>query len=120
MSVELFQGIPGLDVEDGLQHCGGREALYEKLLGKFVTEYADSAIQIDRLLARDAQEDAQRLAHTMKGVAGNLGATQLFVVSDSLCCSIKEAAPDSMEKLEEFRSVLVPLIQALNAVLKRS
>jgi signal transduction histidine kinase/CheY-like chemotaxis protein/CHASE3 domain sensor protein len=66
--------VEGLDTADGLLRVAGNRRLYVKLLRQFVAQQADAPAQIaDRLGAGD-RATAERLAHTVKGVAGNLGA----------------------------------------------
>jgi signal transduction histidine kinase/DNA-binding response OmpR family regulator/CHASE3 domain sensor protein/HPt (histidine-containing phosphotransfer) domain-containing protein len=66
--------VEGLDTADGLVRVAGNRRLYVKLLRQFVEQQADAPARIaDRLAAGD-QGTAERLAHTVKGVAGNLGA----------------------------------------------
>ena len=68
---------PGLDIMDGLARANGNQALYADLLDKFSRNYADTAGQIQHLLAAGKRNAAQRLAHTVKGIAGNIGAKEL-------------------------------------------
>jgi two-component system, sensor histidine kinase and response regulator len=66
--------VPGLDVGDGLRRVAGNVKLYRSLLGQFVEQHAKT---VDEISASIEQQDfslAERLMHTLKGVAGNLGA----------------------------------------------
>src|SRR5262249_30648396 len=66
--------IDGLDSVDGLRRVGGNNKVYVKLLHQFASEQADAAAQIRTALDARDTESATRLAHTLKGVAGSLGA----------------------------------------------
>ena len=74
--ISLFD-IAGLDVTLGLRLSMGREALYRKLLGRFVADQADAAERIGVALAAGDQVLAQRVAHTLKGVSAQIGATEV-------------------------------------------
>ena len=66
--------IPGLAVDEGLARVAGNKKLYVKLLRQFVAQEADAGARISACLASDDRGTAERLAHTVKGVAGSLGA----------------------------------------------
>ena len=65
-----------MDVEGALARFCGNSALYEKFLGKFLQD--DNFKKIgDAVEAGDSQEMLMA-AHTLKGVAGNLGLNGLM------------------------------------------
>lgn len=65
-----------VDVEGALDRFCGNSALYEKFLGKFLQD--DNFKKIgDAVEAGDSQEMLMA-AHTLKGVAGNLGLNGLM------------------------------------------
>ena len=70
-------GIAGLDAERGIRQCGGRAALYRKILIKFTQAHPDTERTLDRALADEHWEDLHRCAHTLKGVAANIAAFEL-------------------------------------------
>ena len=73
----LPDALPGLDLLAALQRVGGREALLLRLLRNFRTDHADDASRIAAALAAGKRRDAERLAHTLKGLAGSLEARAL-------------------------------------------
>jgi HPt (histidine-containing phosphotransfer) domain-containing protein len=70
--------IAGVDTEAGLRKVGGNKALYMKLLGEFHRDYIEAPQTFDSLMAVGENEEMQRMAHTLKGVAGNIGADALY------------------------------------------
>jgi len=92
---------PDIDVESGLGRVGGNEKLYRNLLVKFYKEYADSTQQIKDALAKEDTELGTRLAHTVKGVAGNLGAKDLQAAGADLESAIKNNNLENIEELLE-------------------
>ncbi len=66
--------LPGLDVASALKRLGGNAALYGKIARQFVANQAATAKEYSE--AANAG-DKQRIAHTMKGLAGSLGAEDL-------------------------------------------
>ena len=71
---ESVLDMPGLDTVAALRRIGGNRKLYLDLLEMFRTSYAAAAGEVRRLVAAGDFEGAERLAHTVKGVAGNIGA----------------------------------------------
>ena len=70
--------IAGMDTTAGLQRVLGNERLYLDILRRFVDgEEAQAVKSIRTLLAQDNRESAERTAHSLKGVAGTIGASEL-------------------------------------------
>jgi two-component system sensor histidine kinase/response regulator len=97
---------------------GGKRTLYRSLLRKFVASHADVATRLRQQLERAAGgdrsglEEAQRLAHSLKGVAGNLGATAVQQRAADLEQRLHAGAP-----LAEIESLRGPLEDALTPLL---
>jgi two-component system sensor histidine kinase/response regulator len=71
---DALSRIEGLDVKAGLRRVLNKRASYENLLRKFVAGQAGAVQVIRDHLAAGELEAAQRTAHTLKGVAGTIGA----------------------------------------------
>ena len=71
---EDLPAVDGLDTKDGLTRVAGNRKLYLKLLRQFVEQQGPAVGQITAALAQGDTALAERLAHTLKGVAGNIGA----------------------------------------------
>ena len=111
--------VPGLAIEAGLTRVGGNRRLYRDLLTKFATEYAESPRQVLTLLDTEDWDSARRVAHTVKGVAGSIGAEGLESVAAELEAALKERDTDSIpEKLDVFGRELDGLIPPLRAALE--
>jgi PAS domain S-box-containing protein len=108
--------VEGLDTDDGLQRVAGNRNLYLKLLRQFVTSEQDAPSRIrDRLLNQD-HATAERMAHTVKGVAGNLGARAIQSAAGDLERALREGAP-AEGLCDQLESVLSPFIANLRAAL---
>ena len=70
---DQLPALPGIDVESSLIRVGGNRKLYKKLLIKFRDDYSNSFHEIKGAIENNNLEDAERYAHTVKGVAGNIG-----------------------------------------------
>jgi two-component system, sensor histidine kinase and response regulator len=69
----ILPEIEGIDVSGGLKRVAGNRRLYRSLLEQFVGKQGDAGAQIAAALRDGDRELATRIAHTVKGVAGNLG-----------------------------------------------
>jgi signal transduction histidine kinase/HPt (histidine-containing phosphotransfer) domain-containing protein len=99
--------VAGLDTHDALGRLAGNRLLYLKLLRQFLALESTPALVEESLAAGDWAV-AGRLAHTLKGVAGNLGAG-----------AVQQAAA-AVERAVEERSaiaVLQPLVADLHTTL---
>ena len=75
---EILEEI-GIELDSTLSRFGGNEALLLKFLKRFPEDPNFS--EIGQALKMGDLQGVERAAHTLKGVAGNLGMTGLF----SLC-----------------------------------
>jgi CheY-like chemotaxis protein len=86
---ELPFDIKGLDLNSGLRRMLGKKSLYLTMLRKFAAGQKSTPAEI--MLALDSNDwmTAERLAHTLKGVAGNISATALQQLAENLETVIK-------------------------------
>ena len=115
-AVATIEPIAGLDVNVGLRHSLGREALYMSLLRKFAAGQKNSVALIRDALAAPDLYQAQLLAHTTKSVAGSIGAAEVQELAGALERAIIERQPRG--HLEDCLRVLAGPLDALVAVLQ--
>ena len=63
-----------VDFADGLLRVGGNRRIYDNLLREFVERYSDSMEQLEQYCSAGEQRKVEHLLHTLKGVAGSIGA----------------------------------------------
>jgi two-component system sensor histidine kinase/response regulator len=85
--------IDGLDVKLGLSRVLGKRRLYSDLLLKFARDQTRAPQLLQEALDSGDLPTAQRLAHTAKGIAGNIGATRLQEQAALLEAAIRDRAP---------------------------
>lgn len=76
--------IAELDTQKGLASASGNRALYRKLIRRFVEGNAHFANQFHDAVAAGDLSTATRLAHTLKGTAGTIGATGVQALARKL------------------------------------
>ncbi len=92
---ELFGELPGIAIREGLRHTGGNSDLYANLLFGFTRHHADDDEALRQLIERQQTDEARKLAHTLKGVAGSIGALEL----QGLYRRIESSLPETDEEL---------------------
>ncbi|NJD37475.1 MAG: response regulator [Geobacter sp.] len=110
-----FLQVDGLDAKAALENLAGDQDLYLEILRTFLETEADSAVIIADALKNSDTVLARRQAHTMKGVAGNIGATRLGELALALEYAImQEASPEAVQAaLDQFGAELERLIREL-------
>jgi CheY-like chemotaxis protein len=91
--VQLPAAIDGLDMANGLRRVLGKKPLYLSMLRKFVAGQKSVIEEILKALEDNLWDTAERIVHTLKGVAGNIGATSLQHLAENLETAIKERCP---------------------------
>ena len=84
--------IPGLDSVDGIRRMMGRREAFAALLRRFVVTEVDAIRAVRSALAGGRRVDAERAAHTLKGVAGTIGARQLQREAGELEAALRRGA----------------------------
>ena len=101
--------IDGLDAALGLRRCLGKPELYRSLLRQFIDRQGNIGQELQKAVDRAQWVAAQRLAHTLKSVAGNLGAVRLQDQAEALERGISEHQGAPVE-----RAALLYQIQAID------
>ena len=116
---EALPSIDGLDTTDGLARVGGNRKLYVKILRQFVEQQGPTNDQVADALATGDHALAERLAHTLKGVAGNIGAAGVQSAAAALERVIRDRSnADEVERVRQsLRIVLEPLATEIRAAL---
>jgi HPt (histidine-containing phosphotransfer) domain-containing protein len=100
----------------------GNKRLYRKLLLNFATDYSESANDIRIALDSKDFEQAHSLVHNLKGLAGNLAATELQAAAVNLEKIVKgvgNKTPPAKElnlKLSELESALNQALESAQSL----
>jgi two-component system sensor histidine kinase/response regulator len=108
--------IPGLDTSLGLKTLNGNLAAYTRLLRRYAADHADDMTRLRQRLTAHEHEEARRLAHTLKGSSGNLGATGVQRLAAELEAAIKEGRDAAA--IERLASSVETELQSLTAALR--
>ena len=124
----LPESLPGFDLAAGLSRLMGNKRLYRKLLLDFGANYGGVAGEIREALAAGDFNQAHSLVHNLKGLAGNLEATDLQAAAVAMEKLVKgqtaETASDKelnrrLAGLESSLEQTLDAVQALNPMAKK-
>jgi PAS domain S-box-containing protein len=110
-----------IDQNTGLKFFNGNVTSYQRMLCKFSETYGDNAEKIQENLNCGDDESAERLAHTLKGIAATLGmetlrATVLDVEHVIHTRQDKEKLAMQIDKLKKVLASVIMEINSLNLV----
>ncbi len=109
--------IPGFDVQDGLSRMLGDRDMYLELLQRFRDGQIDTPAKIRRAMMAQERKVAERIAHTLKGVAGMIGAKELQAVAAQLETAIRSGASEG--EIEQQNTHMEHEMQALFTALAK-
>jgi HPt (histidine-containing phosphotransfer) domain-containing protein len=106
-----------VDVAGALKRVAGNKRLYRSLLEQFAAKQSDTDARIADALANGDREAAERLAHTLKGTAGNLGIGAVQATAGKLEKAIRGRDSGAPKIVAELNSVLEATITAIRNAL---
>jgi signal transduction histidine kinase/DNA-binding response OmpR family regulator/HPt (histidine-containing phosphotransfer) domain-containing protein len=120
---QSFPDIPeieGVDLRDGLNRVSGNTSLYRELLLKFAAKHSEAGAQVSAALEQGDRQAAERIVHTVKGVAGSLGIKRVQSAAEQLEKAIRDGDPEVGATLQIFVLLLQLQIQAIENALSKS
>jgi CheY-like chemotaxis protein len=125
LAEELPQSLAGFDIAAGLARLMGNKRLYRKLLLDFGSQYTGVAGDIRQAIDKRDFQQAHSLVHNLKGLAGNLAATDLqaatveiekLVKGNQADSSIDEQLKQKFSDLENAINRALEAVQAIGSV----
>ncbi|MBF0287658.1 MAG: response regulator [SAR324 cluster bacterium] len=110
----LPETMPGLQIATGLTRVGGNQKTYLDILKMFQKNQRQAIQEVQEALQSQEIEQAIRLAHTLKGVAGNIGAMELHEAAKELESDIKENGINISETV--FSKTQTELEQVISSI----
>ncbi len=114
----MLPEIEGVDVEGGLKRVVGNKRLYRDLLVQFASKQADASMQIEAAIESGDRKLAERIAHTVKGVAGNLGIGKVLVAAEKLEKAIRQGDGVDAAALHGFSVVVGRQVEAIRRAME--
>ena len=111
-----LSAISGLDPALGLKTLNGNLATYLRLLRRYAADHADDMARLRQKMSEGDTDEARRLAHTLKGSSGNLGATKVQRLAAELEAAIREGRDAAA--IEGLTSAAETELQSLTTALR--
>jgi two-component system sensor histidine kinase/response regulator len=111
--------IDGVNTHLGLQVAAGKASLYIKMLKTFSTDQINAVNDIKVALDLKDYLTAQRVAHTLKGTCGSIGATEIQEIAAEVenQCKDKVEADEIKKNLELIQPKLTSIIDSIKKML---
>jgi CheY-like chemotaxis protein len=109
--------IAGVNINRGLRRVAGNQRLYRDLLQQFAAKESSAPEQISAALQAGDRKLAGRIAHTVGGVAGNIGIPGVQATAGRLERALVEEQPSVAALLDEFGAVLTAQVHAIEQAL---
>jgi len=90
---DCLRNVSGFDLERGLRSVRGRIGSYRRLARLFVDSHRQDAATLRAAIDQGRADDARRMAHSLKGAAGALGADDLQAAAAQLEQDLRATAP---------------------------
>lgn len=108
-----FPDIPGIDRHRAARLLDQDWTFFLRLAHRFVADFADATEQTRQDLARGEVIAATRRLHTLRGLAGNIGALELAQTALTLETALADPRADPAPALATFEARLTALLTAL-------
>jgi PAS domain S-box-containing protein len=113
-----YADAPLLDFESGLKRIKGNRKLYNGLLREFADEFATYPQTIRQYIGQDMPDEARRVNHALRGVAGNIGAKRLYNISIEISDCLKEQLLECAPLVTELGSSMLMTLREIEHYLE--
>lgn len=117
----IFEKLIDFNVAAGLDRIKNNLKLYYKLLNDFSKDNYDLAEKIAEHIEKGDIKTAQRLAHTVKGTAGNIGAEKIHFAATKMDYALKNEVKEDYEGLiYKLSEAIKPAIEQVRALVNQA
>ena len=88
--MKRLAAVPGLDPQVGINSLAGKTASYIRLLRKFAERQSTEMANLRQAMTEADSVTAKRITHTLKGLAGTMGALSLQASVECLDAAIRD------------------------------
>ncbi|MGD9700634.1 response regulator [Acinetobacter sp.] len=120
-SVQKLPVIKGLDTAQGLKYAGRMPHLYQQILMSSTAVFASFANDFPSLLTKHNWQEAELFAHSLKGLAGTIGANEIQMLAASLESACKNKHQDNaVAVLTALLNLILPMLSELQEYCRAS
>ncbi|MDP2851966.1 MAG: Hpt domain-containing protein, partial [Gallionella sp.] len=112
--------LAGVSTDEALASVNGNAALYRKILTSFREDQADAVVRIREATRSGERKTAILLAHTLRGLADNVGAYGLAKAAKELEAALRAGQSDLADSLlETVHGLLNTLLDEIDRAMPR-
>ena len=112
-----FPDLDGINVKAGIERLLGNKKSYRRILLRFRQDFENAAESIRDLIDEEKYDEAEILAHSIKGAGANIGAEELQAAGAVLEMWIKDGGKGLPEKeFKEFSHELDRMMTSLSSL----
>jgi len=108
-----YNDLPNIDTNDGLTRLNNNTVAYINVLFKFADMFDDVSRQLQAYSISGAYEDGRALTHNLKGLAGNIGAKEIYKLAQELEDSFKDSQGEFNALITAIELRITPLIEGI-------
>ncbi|MBC8177257.1 MAG: PAS domain S-box protein [Deltaproteobacteria bacterium] len=114
-----FPDLDGINVKAGIERLLGNKKSYRRILLRFRQDFENAAESIRNLIDEEKYDEAEILAHSIKGAGANIGAEGLQATAGALEKWIKDGGKGLPEKkFMEFSDELDRMMTSLSSLVR--
>ena len=114
---ELPETLPPFDIAAALVRVNGKRPLLMKLIAGFGEKYSDAVVTLSEQIAVGQLDEARRLAHSLKGVAGSLELRHVTEAARQLEDALAHRETDSFGvRLSHLDRAMLPALVAARSL----
>lgn len=114
-ATQIPGSLPGLDLAAARRRLGDDEELLASILTQFAEQFGGAAVALDDLIRSGDRGGALQLAHSLKGVAGNVGASEVFRHAEIIEAKLKSG--DEVPDTGVLRAALATAVSSIQGLL---
>ncbi len=111
---------PELETKAAIKRVGNNHKLYQRLLTRFIQHYSGYITEINDAFDENNLEAAENMLHSLKGVAGNIGATELYNKINDLEVALKTKSESYIPYKEALTDAFERLLVSIRIAIKEN
>ena len=110
--------LPGLDIQDGLQHMKENDVFYKEVLKEFMDAYDKSDNLFEKLVKEQRFTQVKMLCFDMKGLTGTIGAKEMHIVINEIHQHLIYKKPELLHSyIARYKETFNTLINSIKTYL---
>jgi len=108
-----FNALVNIDIKDGLTRLNNNSTAYQNVLYKFADMFSDVTTKLQGFVDDAQYEEGRILAHNLKGLAGNIGAKEIYRLTQELEESFNDSQGEFSALISAIELKLAPLLKGI-------